>query len=363
MHVEKMDPPLFYPEDSNCSIYYENELRNLETPRFQTTSLDLSSARKSTVIQPTTIKYLNERKCPIYVHHIRNNSSVYNHYNAKLTHKSINNYSIKKPVTKVVLDKLEETYWATWKPTKEIGPTSDNSRTKNRVKTRNVEFKPVFFEHKGEKQNNNTPHGDSNDSVVKYFKAKRFDSSSTTESTFKVLPEKIHVLNQESQEIHKKFHCPVILQEEVKVEEDTLHKFMENLAESLANASPEKPMKPKTKKSKKNIQQQHEEITESKEEPIDNTNLGSETFVDHKDSIEITKKKQEKSGSKEHFQKPKCIRLYRKSGSSGAYIKGGTYPLKSCLKKDELGKGNFRLGPPGRPLFLTNSSFSNKKRI
>ncbi|CAH1957002.1 unnamed protein product [Acanthoscelides obtectus] len=77
----------------------------------------------------------------------------------------------------------------------------------------------------------------------------------------------------------------------------------------------------------------------------------------HKDSFIIHRKKQKEV--KDFLQQPKCIRLYRKSNPS-IMSRGGSYPLRSCLKKETgffPAKGNFRLGAPGKPLFVTNSSY------
>lgn len=116
-------------------LYFENELKNRQSPIYKTTSLD-SKSHKSTMLP--TINYINERKCPIYVHNIRKNSSVYNHYNEKFT-------TAKKPneANKQVLDKLEETYWSTWRPKKETHPIGQ------KLALGKSDSKPEVLEHKG----------------------------------------------------------------------------------------------------------------------------------------------------------------------------------------------------------------------
>lgn len=88
-----------------------------------------------------TINYLNERKCPIYVHNIKKDSSVYNNYNEKLVtpRKTMDTQKVSggQNASKFVLDKLEETYWATWKPKKDFG---SGSKIKTPSKIEKIEF-------------------------------------------------------------------------------------------------------------------------------------------------------------------------------------------------------------------------------
>lgn len=218
-------------------------------------------------------------------------------------------------------------------------------------------------------------HGDTND-VINYFKAKRFDSSCSdtaarkasalleapplSERTQKIETASYYTKNvvkpksSVSQEIQTEVHCPVILEEASK-QPSLTEPEQEPVKEEVQQG---KGQKTKSKKSKSGS-----ESAKTKQLPADKPSAeileNTEAFVQHKDSIEITKKKQEKEGQKEHYKQPKCIRLYRKTGATTGYMKGGTYPLKSCLRKDQ---GAFRLGPPGSPLFITSSSFSNRKR-
>lgn len=72
----------------------------------------------------------------------------------------------------------------------------------------------------------------------------------------------------------------------------------------------------------------------------------------HTDSFILTAKRQ--SEEKPHYQQPRCIKLFRKpmiAGSGGSIVRGGSYPLKSSLKKEKTTiKGNIRLGRPGSPI-------------
>lgn len=158
-----------------------------------------------------------------------------------------------------------------------------------------------------------------------------------------------------SQEIQTEVHCPVILEDDSK-QLSLTEPEQEPVKEEVQQVKMQKTKSKKNKSesgSPKTKQCDQADVTGKPAETPENA------FVEHKDSIEITKKKQEKEGQKEHYKQPKCIRLYRKTGTTTGYMKGGTYPLKSCLRKDQ---GPFRLGPPGSPLFITSSSFSNRKR-
>lgn len=114
----------FVLQDFSISSYGQNEYDyDDKSPLLPYKSSELPS-----------IKYINERKCPIYIHDIKKTSSRYNNYNLKLSDtvtgrkspspkRSINNSS------KFVLDKLEESYWATWKPKK--GDINIHAKEKN----------------------------------------------------------------------------------------------------------------------------------------------------------------------------------------------------------------------------------------
>ncbi|XP_045480320.1 uncharacterized protein LOC123684870 [Harmonia axyridis] len=69
-------------------------------------------------------------------------------------------------------------------------------------------------------------------------------------------------------------------------------------------------------------------------------------FLRHTDSFILNSKKQ--SEEKPHYQQPRCIRLYKKNSPSN-YIKGGSYPLKPCLKKESTFKGYTRRPLSGSP--------------
>lgn len=122
----------------NCNFYYENELQNIR-----------SSVYKGHQKGPPTIRYFNERKCPIYVHHIEKDSSVFSNYDEKLTTPRKLVANNQNNVNKMVLDKLEETYWATWKPKKDSMDSNRYKMPLNITRMGLSRVKPKFYEHKG----------------------------------------------------------------------------------------------------------------------------------------------------------------------------------------------------------------------
>lgn len=124
----------------NCNFYYENELQNIRS------SVSKFEGQKGPT-DPPTIRYFNERKCPIYVHQIQKDSSVFGNYDEKLTTPRKIAANNQNNVNKMVLDKLEETYWATWKPKRE---SSNKYKTPLKITSMGLSrIKPKFYEHKG----------------------------------------------------------------------------------------------------------------------------------------------------------------------------------------------------------------------
>lgn len=298
----------------------------------------------------SSISYVNERKCPIYVHQYNNqNVSTYNNYSSKATVKpSVEKYSPKTkkipgfPTTKSVLDQLEETYWATWKPNNKENVTMSKKNRVHDNRARKIE-----------------PYGDVPDNISHYFASSECDTSIVEESDYeryniyetvvnmhdlhereKVLPKLKTTHTQEIQTDSELLTLPKI--EEHIENSDTIKKEQIKVKEEPAEG--------KEISTEKNTQDSEETANKEKSK-----------LLKHTDSFIINKKKQ--SEVKEHFQQPKCIRLYRKPGiSTSSFIRGGSYPLKSCLKREPVPKGNFRLGAPGSPLFVSTGSFHRKSR-
>lgn len=279
---------------------------------------------------------MNERKCPIYVHeyHKIPSDSTYNDYSTKSFAKTASSKSqnSNSQSSKSVLDKLEETYWATWKPSRD-----KRVRTARRPK----------------KTSKNDAYGDTSDTMVKYFEKSNYKESSASvdDSAYKYdsrASQSSRLIELNTQEIQTDdFSTWVQTEQENKIEENDEH---ENPVSS--NTDLEKEHTEQTDDT--DIIPVKENLTED-DETIPEISSKSK-FLEHKDSFIIHKKKQEEV--KESFQQPKCIKLFKKPGSG--YIRGGTYPLKSCFKNDSTPKGNFRLGPPGSPMFVTTNSFNRK---
>lgn len=233
---------------------------------------------------------------------------------------SVKNKKLKQNVlsNRAEIHKLEESYWAKWKPTKSktdkqnMKPTATPPQKNNRIDDDSFEKKKHHFRVIPKKQQNDKERGDSND-----------DGSKQHVTTKQEKPEKTTKDSKPSEtEKEQKPSLPLILSEE-----------------NLRNeASVEKS---ESKDSKNSVD--HDGVK----------------VLKHTDSFILTSKKQNQE--KSHYQQPKCIKLYKNSSAVSTpknYIKGGTYPLKSCLKKEKP-MGNIRLGRPGSPLVV--QSFSSNK--
>lgn len=278
---------------------------------------------------------MNERKCPIYVHEYNKTPSdnTYTNQSSKYLGKNTKSKSSNSQSSKSVLDKLEETYWASWKPSRERYPRSPR---RHRTTSKNIAY------------------GDTSDTLVKYFQKSNFKVSSGS------------VDDRNYQYDSKACHSSRLI--EVSTQEIQTDDLTGALNHSEFEMKNQEPNEKNTDDGKVKSLEPGNENTENGEDtiPVKEKHLVEEEIltntprrsklIEHKDSFIIHKKKQEEV--KEPFQQPKCIKLYKKPGSS--YLRGGTYPLKSCLKTDSSTKGHFRLGPPGSPMFVTTNSFNKK---
>lgn len=293
------------------------------------------------------MNYISERRCPIYVHEYSKNrsSGTFNNESAKSLGKSTTSKSksSNSQTSKSVLDKLEETYWATWRPSRE--KYSKNTK-RNRSSSKNDGF------------------GDTSESVIKYFQKSNFKESSASvdDSNCKYgsRPSRSsRLIEVTTQEIQTE-DVPDLNQSQVKKVDETTENIEEK--EKVKAIKTDTTI---TENDGSNTTNNNKNAEENDAVPVKDTYVEEEEIVEevsksklleHKDSFIIHKKKQ--GEVKEPFQQPKCIKLYKKSAST--YLRGGTYPLKSCLRNDTTPKGHFRLGPPGSPMFLTSSSFNRK---
>lgn len=287
-------------------------------------------------------KHSKERKEQIYVHDL---SRIPTHGFMKTT--------VKKPSftmsnnSKSLLDRLEESYWATWKPQKE----SIHDKT---------------FRRHNKSTTKNTAYGDTADHLIKYFGSVGFDTSSVT----------IHEMSE--QEVCEKCDegtSPELETHSQEIQTESLSEFTTH--EDVMASKIQKPVKEhstkKEKSSSKRDRSSKKHSTGKKEETkeIDKT---TELIVDkplesileaesepkvliHTDSLIIAKKKQ--SEIKEAFQQPKCIKLHKNTPSS-LIPKGGMYQTKPCFRRESSQLSHFRLGAPGSTLFVTANSFNKK---
>ncbi|EFA02205.1 uncharacterized protein LOC657564 [Tribolium castaneum] len=271
----------FYTEECehHLSFRHKNLPPDFDLDRYQPQNFKQSADSDSYSVQAHTSRH---KRCPIY-----------NHIYVSLTDQNDGDFvpkSRKKPKTKSkksVIEKLEETYWANWKPDKNDSMSSKKSLEIQVIKSapvksrrKKIQIYPSFGDHLDETQ-----------------------------------VEKIKITSK----------CQEIQTDDVleisKLTEDAETDTQDTL------------------------------VAKKSEEELDDNK-----FLKHTDSFILNLKKQHEE--KETFEQPKCIRLYKKPGklTSKNYTRGGSYPLKSCLKKDSsFGKGGHRLGRPGSPLIVSST--------
>lgn len=319
--------------------------------------MKLNSDHSSKKNRKPSVNYVNERKCPIYVHQYHNiqNASTYNNYSKASTRPPVEKNPPKPkkisgfPTTKSVLDQLEETYWATWKPNKEnVGAMSKKTRPhENRVSKIKA-------------------YGDVPDNIPNYLSSSEYETSGVStveESDYEKYNNYETVINM--QDLYESRNNPVRPKttHTQEIQTDRVPLALPKIEEHIENNETKRRDQIETKEEPADEKPEENEIPiekSSDEDPDEGTNKEKSNFLKHTDSFIINKKKQ--SEVKEHFQQPKCIRLYRKPGVSTSFIRGGSYPLKSCLKRESAPKGNFKLGAPGSPLFVSSSFFHKKTR-
>nr|CAH7757150.1 unnamed protein product [Callosobruchus chinensis] len=341
-----------------------------------------------------TSNHYSDRRSPIYVHKYEKIPST--------VQENLHQAKQSKANPKVMLDKLEENYWATWKPKNSFknknvahGDTHESwSKYSNRCDydaSSSVVQETCHHHHHHQQKNPNSYH----DKVL-YNSERQMQSEETHHETREQpqpdMTDETNHSNIESRVTNAKFiskndqeiQTEYILapQEEIQATDD------KNIAQTNADTEPlidkdkhakkKKPSRKEKRRRKKEEPDIKELFLESATKCVDSTeestpnlepevvdrgvkgleeDLSDNKLLRHKDSFIIHRKKQ--SEVKQFLQQPKCIRLYRKSTPSYT-SRGGSYPLRSCLKKETgffSAKGNFRLGAPGKPLFVTNSSY------
>jgi hypothetical protein len=280
----------FYPEEYDHHVSFRH--KNLP-PDFELTVENYAEHNKSKYTKEEKKNYSVQaktsahKKCPIYIHN-------FNEANQNDGDSVLKNRKKSKNKQKSVIEKLEETYWANWKP--------DKYDTK---KSNSPEIQ-----------------------VIKSAPGRR--------RKIKVYPETTveEILDPTSQ-VEMKSKMKTISSKSEEIQTDDLSIPPKTEEDNTADSIEESPQVEET--------------------------FPDEKFLKHTDSFVLNVKKQKEE--KEHFDQPKCIRLYKKPGkmSSKNFIKGGSYPLKSCLKKEgNLTKGSSRLTRPGSPIIVSSNYTKGK---
>ncbi|XP_028144948.1 uncharacterized protein LOC114338546 isoform X2 [Diabrotica virgifera virgifera] len=271
--------------------------------------------------EPCNQKLLHKKlDCPIYIHEYRHC------VDSNFSDKRIEKYSkFFNQNPKRILNKIEETYWATWKPS-----NYKTKETNNKERKHESESKETYVPKKQREMENNNLIGDAAQELIEYVNKPTNVAESISEKI------KTSIYYSEKKLSHLSF-----LENQVQVNKQDPAQVHSLVAEAN-NLDSDKIVN-------------RSQIFDNTEEKINSES--SLKLLKHIDSFIIILKKQlEKRES--HFEQPKCIKLYKTSGKRN-YIKGGTYPLKSSKKKEVISKGNFRLGPPGQ-LMITNGGYNKR---
>lgn len=264
--------------------------------------------------------YRSTHNCPIYVHE-------YEKYE-KYDWKNVFVRNEKRKNSKSVLNKIEETYWANWKPskTKSIS-TINNILLKNPSKSQLKLLDHGDFDN--EKSNN-----ESSKNLVKAI------DESPAEKLAEDNPKNPDIIDTNVQSDSKTF---------IKSEDVDKRKSKESLIKDAGTVT----------ETSNNI---HKNSCDDKD--VSDENIDS---LKHTDSIILAKRRQKLV--KEYFQQPKCIRLYKKLNLFNAkcVVKttAATGTLKPILKMESSIKETFHMGRPGSSILMTTASYMRKstKRI
>ncbi|RZC39698.1 uncharacterized protein BDFB_004206 [Asbolus verrucosus] len=303
----------FYPEeyDHHVSFRHKTMSPDFDLNIEKHTSISINSNKDQENYSVEAQTSTCSKKCPIYIHTF---DKMHGQNEGDFVPKSERSRKFKNK-HKLVMERLEESYWANWKPNKAgLKISKSPGISKNVPEIQVIKSAP-------ERRCKIKVHPRPRDSQMENnYRIQKNPSKSQEIQTDDLPP------------IPKKDEEVDVVKEDVSKDE-TNDKETNNKEESCE---------------KENIQvNSADDLVETK-------------FLKHTDSFILNAKKQKEE--KEHFEQPKCIRLYRKSGKTPSknYVKGGSYPLKSCLKKESNAtKGSKRLGRPGSPM-IVSSSYSNK---
>lgn len=277
-------------------------------------------------------------------------------YNKCPVHQSKINMRIRgfEVVDKYMIQKLEENYWSNWKPN--YGKASMNPPH---------EEKPVLKILKEKLHTNEKP------SITAVIKEGNINDAKDANKPVHYIHKPLEPYESKSSEIVLNIIAPETTNKSNEdFDEVETPKVAENTSVHQSNSENEKEITSFTKNL--NLLEVKLSKTLTPHLTISNDSSASDQLVlnpiKHTDSLILTSRKQQQE--KPHYQQPKCIKLQRKEPpvlvkSSRNYIKGGTYPLKSCLKKEKSShrKYSLHLGKPGSSIILCGAKQSSTKKL
>lgn len=240
-------------------------------------------------------------------------SYISNRYSSSSRHDETPSHTFSNSKTQAVLKnrnaitKLEESYWANWKPNK--------SETVKPRKTSKAHYR-VIRKPPPQKTSSSSSSSSISDEEGEVDDEQ---NESSEEKEEEILEQKGELIKEPEVRVETK------KSEEIQVPTDLSQIDLVQMEEEEKVA----------------LAVQHEETDEIKP-------------LKHTDSFILTAKRQNEE--KPHYQQPRCIKLFKKpivAASGAAIVRGGSYPLKPSLKKEKtVIKGNIRLGRPGSPIMI-----------
>lgn len=214
---------------------------------------------------------------------------------------------------KNTIAKLEESYWANWRP-------NNRSETVKPRKLSKAHYRVI---------------------------RKRPPATEPTDSD----------LSDDEEEDSPRFTKEVVTEPDIKITSDVTNTENSNeieVKEAKAKKSEEIQVVPEDLSQKDESLPAAKESENEEDKLIKNEEGDEVSPLKHTDSLILNAKRQ--SEDKPRYQQPRCIRLFRKpvvSGSIATFTRGGSYPLKPAIKKEKSAtRGNIRLGKPGSPIMI-----------
>lgn len=319
-----------------------------------------------------------KNECPVYIQ----SEAIYD--NIKPQVNSLHE------VDEAVINKLEESYWANWKPNKyvqSVQPKQSPAKLVYSDKTSYIRRYPtipsvsiITQSREKSQRSSKTVHSELQQIESVPIIEEPKEPTKKIEHTLEYLHKPTEVTESKSSEIELNILGPssTVL---VNKSKDTV----ESISSKSKIISEMEPTEPQTESDgtktpptilaaagtsntsfKKDLRDLEQKLSKTVQPHLiasnASTSLTEEVhIIKHTDSFIITSKKQ--NAEKPHYPQPKCIKLQKNPNvlnrSSYNYIKGGSYPLKSCLKKEKISSQSLVLGKPGSPMLLQPNK--NKK--